>query len=463
MPVAPGTYDYYVAAWELNTIIYPIVDPETDVEMSEQMWQAPAGSVGALDIGRTDKSAGIAPGGVCFCWLPAGSPAPAAGQYYGDDINGTLNNGQKNQICGALDLPNGSIQADSVVDILWEVLTVHADVAGLVRAKPLVPTVEGDLELRLQGHSPVKVEPFQWGAHSHTAKLRELLQREWSQIKARQAVWPDRLPQADLGRSLDWQREKYARMGLTDYRELLPPQFRDVDVPIPHQTTIADGFEGSSGDPDLDSWTGDGGGVTSWTNLEVPNSVQVRDSDGHARNYKNAGSVPLYQANPTLSGTDHYSEANTTIAGSESGQTAGTLARLDGTDSDDYYQTRFNPAANAIYLMYRSGGGTVTEITNVTPTTTAADGLLIRLECNGSSIKVIYDGNTDIDTTDTNVTSGNYTGIYGNTNSSVRDPDWDNYEAGDLGAGDTSDVEGLAARNRVGQQHFVPGILPVGT
>lgn len=444
MPIpTAGTYEYFAAPFEWQETVHPAGPDE--VEFTEAEWVAPEGSVGHVEIGPMDHGSKESPSGWVICWKLAGSAAPAGSVYLGDHALDVVSAERRGELESRLGLSPNSISSGTLIDVIWDLLTTHADIDGVARAKPLVPTVAGDLELHMPGHSLVRSEAFKWGEHAHTGKLRDLLQAEYARLKGQVALGriPDTLPNEVLG----WQEQRYARMGLTDYKELLPPQYRN-ERPSRPGTTIADDFTQSS-DTDLESHTPTGTNAGSgWTAIGDATSVQVLASSDRAQNVQDGGAFNLYAMDDTLSGTDMTVDADVGIATAAPNndlQYAGVWGRLPSASSDtDYYRASIHVSGNTLRLYYRASSGTETQISSVTPTTTAVATLTaLQLSCDGSTIAVSYDGTEDISVTNTQVTTGNYAGIRGNTNSSVRDPMWDNFIAADI-SGTTYDETGRA-------------------
>jgi hypothetical protein len=299
------------------------------------------------------------------------------------------------------------IVADPAAEV-WEALTTGADPEGLASAKPLVPTVQGNVELVFAASGLARRERFRFGTHPHTDKLRTLLRRQFG------AMW-DATDGADhCRRCLDKTCEKY---GVEDWKEFVPQRLR-AHVPgrLPHATTITESFnkaDAATLGPDL-TWT-TSGSVT-WS---VTSNRGHKSGSGGQGEFANAGT--------DLSGDDHYGQAVCYVP--VAGTYHGPACRTDFGAGSSFYS--FVGASNdsTVYLIKWAGGQT-----NIaTGTHTLADADVVKVEANGSTITGYVNTVNVASVTDTGITGFLRCGL--NQNTATAAGTFDSFEAADLGGG----------------------------
>lgn len=303
-----------------------------------------------------------------------------------------------------------------LIDLLRDHLTNGGDPDGTLRCKPLMPTVQGELEIRLGGHSVVWREPFQFGVHAHTAKVEAVLQRDFRAVF--ENVQAGRRSDPRLAEKvLDYWCDKYRldKRDAAQWQRLIPPDLRrHVAGPIPHATTITDNFDRTD-NADMSV-----GAPFSWTDVVgdqqiVSNTVQ-----------RTAGAqVCRARAESDLSGSDHYAQVvATAIAG---GTRYAQVAARYASAADTAYWNRF-VAGTTTLRVFKVVEGVETALgTGTTQTFSNPDS--IQMRCNGSTLDSYLNGSSVESFTDTAITTGTRCGIGMNSNANVT---IDDFEAADL-------------------------------
>lgn len=391
-----GRYRYALAPYVWDTS-----DPESP------FWRMPASSVGGIDLRplAAQGIAGGAPQGFAFvaAMQPVAGVAVATSLHMADENASAAM--QDAWEAGTGYRPSGA----KLVDLLWDQLTVGADPAGDAGPKPLLPTVGGQLELWLPGHSLVKSESFVWGVHPHTNRVQAVLQRDF------EAMWEETNGDDHCRRVLDYHCEKYR---ISDWKEFVPQRLR-AHVPgrLPHATTITDDFNRAD-------QTGLGTGAGGWSWTSVTGSIDIAS---------NQATPPALVANRSraesdLSSVDHYAQADI-VALSGSSRVAGPMARYASAADTGY-----------IFLITTGGATTLDKVVTGTRTalgtSTASISLpdTLKMESNGSTQTGYYNAVSNVSLTDTAITTGTRTGLHQRSGITSLD----NFEAADLAGGASS-------------------------
>lgn len=374
MPVAPGTYDYYLApmVWDMTK------DP------AMPHWRIPTGAIDGIDLRPNPARAlPVVAEGFSFCAFDPAADVPLGSLYLGNDLNGTLTDQQRRDAEEMLELSPGDFTLAGMLDNQWRVITDLADPTGENRVKPLMPTVAGNLELHLDGHSVIRSERFDKVRHTWVI---EMVQRYMGD---RAAVNP---------RTMAHLRRKY---GFTP-REILG---------IRGGATLTESFNTADADilgPDL-TWNEDSG---DWDIVSNQAQAQATAADNLANH------------TDTLDTDDHYAQVDTVsgIAG-----TVGTNVRY--TDDRDYYLGLYRVSNQ--WEIFEKVGNTFSQLggdlsSNGAPAST------IKFSADGSTLELFRDGTSQGTRTDTSFTGQVITGIRQGSGSSG----WtvDDFEAADLAA-----------------------------
>lgn len=380
-------------------------------------WQPPAGTLAALDLRTLPEMsvAGGTPGKGLFlasARLGADYDYLGAGSWY--DLKPSLPQRR------ALAFRQGQTAAgDDLVGMVLSLFSDEADPQGLDRPKPLVPTVQGRLELHVgQRHA----ERWRWNRGRGANRVKALLRREFAELMADAEA--GRLRDAiHHRRVLDFWCEKY---GVEEWQEFVPGVLQPL-VPgrVPHETTITESFNKADGDtlgPDL-----------SWTELAGDADIQ----DNQLR-IQAAGitTVTHARAESDLSGDDNYAQITWTgfYVFSAITSSLGSCARYSSS-ADTCYMSGFTDSTTDYNKLYKRVSAVNTEL-GASGSITLATGVVYKTEANGSAIKAFRDATEDVSVTDTAISSGIRAGVWGwRSSGSAGIPLGDSFEAGDLAGG----------------------------
>lgn len=394
--------------------------PAVEVDAGEWGWGWADGVMG-LELVAPEQAPGPGvAGGVCLLWagaLPAGAQSLGRG-----DCRDMLADDAMRATWAAL-VGGGVPQGDRLIDLLWWQMTDGADLDGAA-VRPLIPTAQGMVELRLQGHSLVRSTAWAAASAAHRDRVLASVQRDMRAILAaskRGEFRGARGPDAEGHRkALGWAARKYRD---AEWSRLVPPEWPGKDAPVKPETAIADTFDradsatlGTSSDA---TWSWNELSGTGW---EI-NTNRARHSADSSSSFA--------RADTDLSGVDHYCEM---VFDNDSGavSASGPCARKDSTATLTFYHARYSYSGGAGYQLYSASAGTLTQIgSNAGGTITGGD--TVRLTCNGSTISVQKNGSDVISQTDTS--------IAGNTRVGMRAFDdivaWRSMAASDIAAGAT--------------------------
>jgi hypothetical protein len=299
----------------------------------------------------------------------------------------------------------------TLLDLLWATLTAEADPDGVTRAKPIMPTHKGVLELHLGGHSLLRAEKLPDDPTTHPAwpNIQRVLQNDYRAIQGRDRT----LARKWLGA----QQAKY-RLTHESARDLLIPAGLPRVLPLKPTTTITDDFNRA----DADAL---GASSEGWSWTEVLGDIDIVSNA--------ASSVGVIQDNfaraeVDLSSDDHKSKIAVVVAGNRNRE---VYARFAAAAVTFYRAIHRNESTNTIRL-FKQVAGTLTQIgtsINETPAATPT----LEIECDGSTIIFRVNSVDRITETDTSITGNLRTG-FGNSGTQQQ-VSLDNFEAADLLAG----------------------------
>jgi len=411
---------YYLGPWVWDDVSEP----------GTPQYRAPEGTVGLIDLRPVAPT--LAMGFFAF------NDDHALGSDYsdfGDGVNRledvVLSPAQRSLWSSALGI--GSIAGGTLLDALWETLTIHGDPDGGVICPPLMPTHRGILELHLGGHSLVKSEQFTGPGHPAWPKIQALVQRNYRGVRTngqseagllrslRENPRPQpNTPQFSLWMQVDAMKRRLgvdfntARDALAGERKIIHSKYLECmrrklrcpweslipgdlpqEPPRRPSTTITESFNTADSDtlgPDL-TWmetTGD---------LDVSSNLCVVTASGWAR----AGS--------DLSSDDMYSQH----VGSNVGSSRQTYAIARWSSSaDDFYNFISRNAATVTHRLFRYNAGVSTQIGTTVNATPPSQPYTTKCTADGSSIDAqINDSVVVGPVTDTNHTGFTRAGLGG--------------------------------------------------
>ncbi len=415
-----------------------------DTSTGPSRWRLPAGSVGGVDLRTIAQmsAAGGAPQGTAFvaALQPTGGVAVAAALHMADEAATVAMRDAWEAGTGFR--PDGA----TLADLLADQLTAGSDPAGESGPKPLLPGVDGVLRVFLGGHSEVWRQPFRFGPHPHTSKVRELLRRDFER------VWESTNGHDVCRKVLDDHCLKYR---VDDWREFVPTRLH-AHVPgrLPRETSLVDDFTRADGDTI--------GNQLSWTEYNNNFSGSASTAGDAWDTASNAAKVAqddpafvqLARAESDLSSDDHYAQITLTDV-SHANDQLGPVTRFEnGSGNDSMYIHRVLQTNDTIAVT-KLVGGTISDVG--TPVAqTPANGGVVRGSADGSTIKTYYGGVEKCSETDTSVTGHLRCGIYGYRFGGT--PVVDSFEAADLGAGTFTGTAALthAGASFSGTAAFVP-------
>lgn len=408
MPVAPGTYRYVLAPYEWRRL-------NPDKASSVMGWKPPAGAATALDLrplGAVAKP--ITAEGYGFIALRDGADIPKGALLLGSDIDGVLTAQQKRDAEAMLDLAVGDLDWASMLDNLWGLFTEVADPTGSNAVKPLMPTVRGDLDLHLGGHSLVRRVSFD----------RILHPKALQQVRANYQRMVAAVPPEFRGEVLQ--------------RLMRKTGLRATEITVPAGgATIADDFtEAGPGLISLDVHTPTGTNAFSGSWNENVGDWRIDSADNRAEVQSNPD-PNIARADPSsggLTSDDHYSEAM--VAAIADFWAVGAAARIEAASDDCYIYRRdvSNNDSQAIYKYVSSVFtlvGTAIQSDFPDPATPWA----AYIECDGSTIVIKEAGVTKITETDTSLSGQTHAGLYAEGAHSNSGAEYASWEAADLGGG----------------------------
>lgn len=367
---------YYLAKW-------------TWITGAESYWQAPEPALleATVDL-RSLPLAGQAGTGEGWLFASYRDVAdPVDSVYLGTSLSGVLTTAQKDAIAQRLGLTE-RITSDALLDVLWEVLTVHADPTGERAVKPLMPTSRLDLELHLGGHSLVRAKRLRPNVDPEWPKVLAVLQEDYRRI--RQQVLLGRLADGQHRRVLDFWQEQFG----VSYRTFIPRDLPD-ERPLRHQTTISESFNKADSDilgPDL-----------VWTELQGDADVVSNQCQ-----FQNLGGVTLIRADSDLSSSDHYAQIvvnNWDIANAS----VGPVVRKDGTATVTLYDGLYRTNVSQ-YVIQKLVNNTSTDLQTFSDTRPGLPATL-KLQVNGSTLKLFLSTTEKVSVTDTSITGNLRCGV----------------------------------------------------
>jgi len=362
-------------------------------EMGADGWQGPGGNaIGSLDL-RGDSAI---PGPGLFVY--AGSKThPNLILALGSDLDRELSISERQDMRGMLGIMP---QPGSLRKTLYDLWNVHPGAAW----KPVMPTGTLAMELYLPGFGLVQREPF-----TNFGEFPRIIPTIAANYRAL---------------ATDVERQKYLGALMLQYhtdnhRQFIPPGMPPL-IPIPPSTQINENWD-----------CADSGAITcqlTWTviegDLDISGNEVVTVGTGRGTG----------RADSDLSTDNHYSQADETIAtGSTGSRTTGVIARKDATATLTYYESVAIWDTLTLRLRKRVAGTFTTLVSVADATLTLGAFISLKVEVNGSTIKLFKNGVEQLSTTDTAITGNLRCGVSGlaGTTGNAR---IDNFQASDLTA-----------------------------
>ena len=386
-------------------------------------WRMPASAVGGVDLRSLPHqgAAGPTAQGRAFAALRNSAGGVTLGHYFHMSEATATTTMRDAWQSGTGYRPAGA----TMTDLLADQLTTGSDPSGASGPKPLVPGVDNVLRIHVGGHSQVWSQPFRYGHHPHTNRLRDLLRLDF------EGLWEATGGAAVCRKALGYQLRKY-RLADDDWRELVPARLRDhVPGPLRPETTITESFNKADSDtlgPDL-----------SWTEI-------AGDADVVSNQYRTTTTAnPVYaRANSDLSSDDHYAQA---VAGAndDASHYGGVIFRKDSTATLTFYFTSMAWGEDRSRL-YKKVADADTELGFVSRTFSSGTTYTTKGQADGSTIKALIGGVEDVSVTDTAITGNLRCGLGSYVGSGY--VTFDSFEAADLTGGGGGSIVPLVMHRR---------------
>lgn len=415
-----------------------------DAELGEDVWMLPNNTLGSVDLRGSN-------GGFAFVTTEVDIES-VDNISFGTDLNAIMTTPQittwENMV--GINITGGPF---TLLDLLWNTLTIWSDPTGVNNAKPITPTHLRRMELHLGGHSLIRKRRWMGVDDPVYLNVRNLYREDYRKIRQHGLNEIDivngiTLAELQQGFSNDDDREnKYidaarrlisnrgftpaeAKSFIIDYikdqhrkylgamRDKLLVNYQDLipddlpqKTPIDPTTTYTDDFTRASL----------GAGWTSVYRTWSIVSGEIFDPGGSSGT-ENASA--RYESD--LSSDDHYSQIDFTYE-QNSFAYMGPTARFSSSASTYYFamirsqgslrQIQKVISGSATGLYSDAGGGGVPQT--------------VKLQCNGSTISAYDDGVLISSLTDTSITGNLRCGLVGHPNVQSRG---DNFVAEDLAA-----------------------------
>jgi hypothetical protein len=368
-------------------------------------WRLPDGAHIGIDLRAPALRAiagGKSKGYACFL----SEVESKAGLLLSDDPAGALSGKQRDQIAQLLGVGIGST---TVLDMLWELFTVHAD--GKTLTAPLIPKPGLVVELCV---GPVRKQVVSEKGGVGWDALQATLQEQYAQTKASNPVAAQKL----LSKWL----EEYPDPSI-HFSDFIPAGLPIIE-PEDHDTINVDDFNRANA-PTLGTASG------GWTWTTTGGNVAI---SGNQALFAHTGSASdrACRCGATVSSNNNYAKG---VVSGRNGVLTGPLARYNSTYDSGYiwYWHTYLPGR----IAYEVVSGVATELGRTgDPGGSYPNGMTFELDCSGTTI-TCRDGGAWGTFTATGVSAGVYGGWYMYTDV-ADDATLDDFEFGDLGGGGTT-------------------------
>lgn len=322
-----------------------------------------------------------------------------------------------------------SVSGDSLVEWLYDALTLRADPTGDTAVMPLMPTAERVMEIHLGGHSQVFARKFRLDM-AEAVPVIEVMRRQYRQLRQQARAGKlggrDRdgkfAPDAEFHRrALDAWGEKFR---IDNPEDVFIPADLPKERRLKHATTYTESFnqaDSTTLGPDL-TWT------------ETLNNAQTVSNQATP---VTTGATTLARAEHDLSGSDNYTQGSLRYTAVSGLLASHVLCRFSSSANTGYEaQALFtNTTQQNLIRFYKVVAGAFTLLdTNKSATMNAATDYLVKVQASGSTMTSYVDGVGKHNFTDTAIAAGTRGGM-GFYRSGSDVPSVDLFETGDVAAG----------------------------
>lgn len=406
---------YYLGRWVWDAI--------------EQAWLPPAGAIGTLDL-RPLSEQGTPGGPASDSSIFVTPDSVTLGQPWtqiASDPDETLNANRIRALREAMGSSNAVAQT-RFANVVYELLTEHADPDGIRCNRPLMPTAKRKLGIWLGGRR-IMDRPFDLSGPEWPL-IQASLQRQYRQARIETLAGRVRDKRGDVVTDFHQQRlqvwlEKY-RLQPSQFVLFVPDDLPKTEGPRPHSTVITEDWTcADSTDLSCDlTWTD-----TRETWSLTANEAWTTGTTGGTQ-------VHLARAEHDLSSDDHYAQV------SDCGTTGdgltflgGGVCRHHGSDITCYFGGFRNGNTSAVsHLIRKFVANTLTGLATADHGLDTRSHIPSRLDVSGSDLELFESGVSKLTTTDTSITGNTRAGINARPQSAHAN-EIDNFEAGDLAAG----------------------------
>lgn len=247
-----ASYFYALAPW--------VWDP------SRACWNPPASCVGAIDLGSLpSQSVGGSDRAIGF-FACTTAVAGRLNTTAGDLRSIAATNAMRDAF---LSLAGYRPQGSTLMDLLSDSL-LNGDPSGGSRVAPLEPETGGELAIWLPGHSKIWSEPFRWGAHRHTNRLRDRIRNSIGAVVDSDPILAEKMAGAYASKYL-------GRWNAPEALLMLPPRARANGLRSRRLgTSFSDDFSGSLAEwtQVSGSWSIVSGGLAKTANVNVAQFIR---------------------------------------------------------------------------------------------------------------------------------------------------------------------------------------------
>ncbi len=385
----------------------------------ENSWQPPASTVGSIDLRNlTHMGTPVVQDGYgFFATIDPVRGYDLLGRGDLREINSTRS--MKSMWDSLLGYsPNG----DKLVDLLYDHLTMGSDPTGANTCKPLTPT-KGNLALQLGGHGRVKTTQFRIGHSPESNQVLSVYQEDYRQI--RQLSIDGKLPVNQHRKVLDYWADVFR---VTDPQQVFIPSNLPIELPLPHDTSISENFDGADNaviGKQL-TWVEPGDG-SFWDNAN--SRGRMIDENATTEDEQSC------YANSALSGTNQQCSVTQAVHTSSGGGGAAggpTCRRSNAAVTYYYFRLLEN---NSLVRLGKLVAGVRTQFgSNVAVTVSIPD--VLKLQVIGSSLEGFFNDVSKSTETDTAITGNLFCGLRSFV-TTLGDVEFDDWAAEDLASDPT--------------------------